>query len=152
MRRVRRDLWFRAMLVTRGMTLGVRVIAPNDRGEVLLVRHGYTPGWHLPGGGVDHGETLEEAARRELAEETGHAALGSMEFRGMTYNRRQWKGDHVGVFVAVELAHERDVTPGFEIAEIGFFGVEALPDATTPGTRARLAEWQAGHPVADHWS
>lgn len=151
-RRLRRALLFRAMLLVRGMTLGVRVIATNGDGEVLLVRHGYTPGWHLPGGGVDHGETLQEAARRELCEETGHAAVGALVFRGMTYNRRQWKGDHVGVFVAEALAFERAVEPGFEIAEIGFFSLANLPDGTTPGTRARLVEWQAGQPVPDVWS
>ena len=42
--------------------------------DLLLVRTSYRAGWHLPGGSVRRGETPEEAARRELAEETGLTA------------------------------------------------------------------------------
>lgn len=149
---VRLVLWVPAMLLMRGMTMGVRVIAINEQKQVLLVRHGYTPGWHLPGGGVDRGETMQEAASRELEEETGYRVDGAMVLRGMSYNQRQWRGDHVGVFVAGAIARQREITPGFEIAEMGFFGLDALPEGTTRGTRARLAEWQEGREVDPCWS
>jgi len=47
------------------------VVALWSRGELLLVRHSYRKGWALPGGGARRHETLPEAARRELREETG---------------------------------------------------------------------------------
>lgn len=51
----------------------VRAVVINDNGEFLLVRpHGYREGeWTLAGGGVEDGETLHEAMRREIAEELG---------------------------------------------------------------------------------
>jgi 8-oxo-dGTP pyrophosphatase MutT (NUDIX family) len=150
--RLTRWVWVRIMLLQRGMTFGVRVIALNAEGQVLLVRHGYTPGWHLPGGGVDYRETAEQAARRELEEETGYRVAGELALRGLAYNTRQWKGDHVAVFLAPSIEKVRDVSPTFEIAEIGFFAPDALPEGTTKGTRARLTEWQAGHPVDAYWA
>jgi 8-oxo-dGTP diphosphatase len=47
------------------------VIEYQDQGLVLIERQKPPYGWALPGGFVEYGETLEEAARREAKEETG---------------------------------------------------------------------------------
>lgn len=49
-----------------------------EEGQVLLIRKGkgpYTGSWDLPGGGIEHGESPEDAVRRELIEETGLPVL-----------------------------------------------------------------------------
>lgn len=62
-----RKLWWR---LARPRVEGVRVVALDDRGRVLLVRHGYgTRHWMTPGGGLRRGEDPTLAAMRELREE-----------------------------------------------------------------------------------
>jgi 8-oxo-dGTP diphosphatase len=56
------------------VVLAVAGVVWNDEGEVLLIRRSKPPRqgeWSLPGGKVEFGETLEQALRRELREETG---------------------------------------------------------------------------------
>jgi ADP-ribose pyrophosphatase YjhB (NUDIX family) len=49
----------------------VNVAVTNDAGEVLLIRRSDNENWALPGGGVDIGESLTQAAVRETLEESG---------------------------------------------------------------------------------
>jgi ADP-ribose pyrophosphatase YjhB (NUDIX family) len=49
----------------------VNAIVTNDAGDVLLIRRSDNGNWALPGGAIDLGESLPQAAIRETAEETG---------------------------------------------------------------------------------
>lgn len=139
-----RRLWW-----LRGKTLGVRAIV-HDRDNVLLVRHTYVPGWYLPGGGVDPHETAEEAVRRELREEAGVEVLARPRLHGVFRNRAYSARDHVVCFVVSGFELRRRPAD-WEIAEIGFFPIADLPEATTQATRTRLAEVFGGAEVAPDW-
>jgi len=49
----------------------VNVVVENDRGEILLIRRSDNDNWALPGGAIDLGESMTQAAVREVKEETG---------------------------------------------------------------------------------
>lgn len=140
--------WFR---LSRGMTLGVRAIVLNETDEVFLVRHTYVPGWHLPGGGVEVGETLAEALAKELREEANIRMTAPAALHGVLLNRHVSPRDHVAVFVVRDFVQDGPKQPDREIAEAGFFPLAALPDGTTQGTLARLREIREEQPASAEW-
>ncbi|MGQ0485422.1 MAG: NUDIX domain-containing protein [Hyphomicrobiales bacterium] len=134
----------------RGMTLGARTAAIDAQGRVLLVRHGYAPGWILPGGGVERGETVFAAALRELREETGIVAEEEPRLHGFFCNHERFPGDHIACFVLRQFTRQ-PFKPSAEIAAAEFFAADRLPADTTAGTRRRIEEILSGRPVAHHW-
>ncbi len=138
--------------VLRGLkaaTVGVRVIALRGDGRIALVRHSYRDGWYLPGGGVEPGEAPADAALREAREEAGVVPSGVPLLFGAYHLALAGADDYPLVYLL------RDVTAGpcasAEIAEVGWFAPDALPDGVTAGTRRRIAEWQGRRPIGSRW-
>jgi 8-oxo-dGTP pyrophosphatase MutT (NUDIX family) len=136
---------------SRGLTLGVRAIVIDGDGRLLLVRHTYVAGWHLPGGGVEPGETAVAALARELVEETGAEITAPPQLAGVYFNGHVSKRDHVLVYVVRGFRQPVPPPPNREIAALGFFALDALPNDTTAGSRARIAEIMLGTPARDRW-
>jgi len=126
--------------MARGMTLGVRGVVLDGGNKVFLVRHSYVAGWHLPGGGVEVGETFLEALRRELMEEGRIELTGEPVLHGLFFNGHVSRRDHVAVYVVRQFRQDRLPKPNHEIVECGFYAAGALPAETTRGTRLRIAE------------
>lgn len=135
----------------RGMTLGVRAVVIDSEGRVFLIKHSYVGGWHLPGGGVETGETIETALARELMEEGGITLVGPPALHGIYFNARVSRRDHVALFVVREFVQQGGPRHPREIIGHGFYARDALPEETTRGTRARLAEVLDGAPRSERW-
>ena len=119
--------------------VGVAVVVQRA-GQILLVRRTRHGGgsWSAPGGYLDHGEELAAAAARELREETGLAAdglrflaVGNDRFPDGRHNVTIW-------FAAAGTSGEATAAAPEEVAEVGWFAWDALPDPLYDSTRAVL--------------
>lgn len=138
--------------VTRPRTIGVRAVLLDENDRVALVRHTYTDAWYLPGGGVKKGESIAAALFRELAEEVAVADAVIERVLGVYHSRAEGKDDHVVIFVARAPAgavlRREDA---MEIAEAEWFALDRLPDALSPATARRIAEYQRGATGSGAW-
>jgi 8-oxo-dGTP pyrophosphatase MutT (NUDIX family) len=119
--------------------------------RVFLVKHSYVTGWHLPGGGVEVGETFLDALARELMEEGRIELTGEAALHGVFFNSYASRRDHVAVYVIRHFRQDRLPEPNREIVACGFFEASALPPGTTEGTRLRVAEVLENSPPIATW-
>ena len=145
-----RPLFFLWSRLTRGKTLGARAVVLDEAGRVLLIEHTYLKGWHLPGGGVDAGETAEQALVRELREEAGVEPTERPRLLSIHSAEALFKGDHILVY-RVDRWRPVEATSRGEILHAAFFPPDALPEATTRATRDRIAEAVEGREPGAAW-
>lgn len=139
--RFRNFLFHTYFLFRRPMTLGVRAIVIDEtKNAVFLVRHTYVPGWHLPGGGVDRGETFGQALDKELREEGNIVLTARPELFALYKNAQASPRDHVALYVCRSFTQIQPKGRDIEIAETGFFPLDELPEGTTLATKRRLQE------------
>ena len=136
---------------SRPMTVGVRAVVIDGDGKIFLIAHSYVSGWHLPGGGVETGETLITALKRELHEEGNIELTGPPQLHGIFFNNRVSRRDQVVLYVVRAFRQTAPPRPNREIVAHGFFAPDALPDGTSRATRDRLAEVLNGRATAELW-
>ena len=109
--------------------VGIVMIAVDDAGQLLCIRHVFRPReypWGLPSGFLQHGETPERGALRELREETGYEGQidGILEARLCAQ-------DQIELILRVRLG-ARTERQGFEAPEFGLFSPASLPPGFLP--------------------
>ncbi len=137
--------------LTRGMTFGVQGVIVRNSREVLLIRHGYRPGWHFPGGGVEWRETMLTALAREVREETGVIAQGEPKLHGVFANFQAAPSDHVAVYIIERWLQPAVPAPNFEIQEQRFFALDDLPSDIVQGANRRILEIFEAKQISQHW-
>jgi 8-oxo-dGTP diphosphatase len=107
----------------------------EQRGKVLLARRRDIGWWNLPGGGMEVGETVDDALRREIHEEVGIEV--HIDHLVGVYSKPQ-KSEVVMTF----LCHPAGGTPGTsdEVSEVGWFAPDDLPEPILPKHRQRLQD------------
>ncbi len=130
-------------------TLDVRAIVVTEDQKVLLVKHTYLPGWFLPGGLVERGESLLAAVRRELFEETGIRSITTPTLFSVYLGNMRGVANYPAVFIVNQYQLNPQNSP--EIAEMAWFTIADLPHDTSPATRRRLMEYFQQHPIAECW-
>ena len=118
-------------------TIGVFAAIFDEANRILCVRANYGSGyWSTPGGRVEPGESRVAALKREVLEETGYI-IEPEELIGVYV--KPYRDDLVLSFHARILA-QRKWIPNEEIAEIGFYPVDNLPDKISMAARTRILD------------
>jgi 8-oxo-dGTP diphosphatase len=123
--------------------VGAGVACLDPGGRLLMVRRRDDGRWDLPGGRVEVGEATQDAAARELLEETGlrahHLSLLDI-FSGPGTLHTYPDGDTVAWVTAVYLCREWSGEPraADDAAEVGWFEPETVPGPISSATRLYL--------------
>ena len=120
----------------------VDIIIMYMNGIVLIRRKNPPEGWALPGGFVDYGETLEDAAVREAKEETGLDVRLVRQFHSYSDPRRDPRQHTISTVFLAEASG--DASAGDDAAEVGFFSTQDLPDILAFDHRRILEDYISG--------
>lgn len=135
----------------RGLTMGAQACVLDAQNRVYLVKHTYISGWHFPGGGVETGETIQQALTRELQEEGNITLTAPPKLVGLFYNSHVSRRDHIALFLVRDFVQTAPRLPDRELAETGFFALDALPEELNHSTRKRLSEILDHAPQPENW-
>ena len=120
-------------------TVDILIHVESRKGVVLIKRKNPPSGWAIPGGFVDYGESLEEAARREAKEETNLDVKLIRQFH--TYSDPARDPRHHTISTVYVAKGKGKLQAGDDALEIGLFAESDLPDEIAFDHRAILYDY-----------
>lgn len=117
-------------------------VAVLQEGKILLTQREDFETWVLPGGGVEEGESLAQAAIREVKEETG-LDVELTTLVGIYSRMGDWIPGYISLFAAKPIGGERRCQEGETIAA-EWFAFDELPGPLSLGHKKRIADAIAG--------
>ncbi|MDT0690078.1 NUDIX hydrolase [Salegentibacter sp. F188] len=103
----------------------------NNKFKALLIKRKNDPfknQWALPGGFIEEGEDLEEAAKRELLEETGLKIESMEQIRAFGKPGRDPRGRMISIAFLSRIFSEETLKPGDDAKEAAWFDIDNLPE------------------------
>lgn len=130
---------------------GANVLVTDERDRLLLLKHGGTGRWTLPGGGLEPGESFAACAARELLEETGLSAARldpllmscGPEYRFVYPNGHTV--DYVSVLYRAHGVSGTLIPQSEEVLDTAWFSPDELPtdvDLSGPLVQAHVRHWR----------
>jgi len=133
LKEIRKQIGHRMIIIP-----GVRALIFNNTGKLLLQCRDDMGGWGLPGGAVEPGETVEDALRREVLEETGLKIIRAAPVALLSGPGQQFSypnGDQVQGHATVFAIRDWEGHPeadGKESKRLDFFPLTGLPKDLFP--------------------
>lgn len=139
-------LWAGLRSLLRRPLVAVSLIATLPNGELVLIQRADDGGWSLPGGLIDRGETVEQAAARELHEETGLRLMRIDRCVGIySAPDRDPRIHAICIALAVSVTGEPQLGDRHEVQAIASFPPDRLPSGPYSHDHARqLQDYQSG--------
>ena len=129
MHRLRKAIWY----FSRPTSFGAHALALTPKGEIVLVKLRYAPGWRLPGGGHKQDEDPRAAVLRELTEEIGMIAHGTVQLASELQERTDFKRDTSSIFIVRDVQYAPRWS--LEVEAVMEASLDRLPSDTAGRTR-----------------
>lgn len=110
--------------------ISLKAVIFNDAGEILVVKENDRDWWDIPGGGMDHGESIKEALARELYEEV--LLVGDFGYEAILAEDPHYLSDNELYqmrLIFLVKPSSFDFGPGIDAAEVKFMDLETLKNS-----------------------